>query len=108
MIEAAQIEGANALHVYRKIVLPLIRPAIATMAMLAFQNVWNNTVTSALYVTDERLQTMAYYLQTLPTGTVQGAGISAASTLIMFVPNLILFAVMQSNVMNTMARSGLK
>lgn len=108
LIEAAQIEGANVMTVYYKIVLPLIRPAVATMAMLAFQNVWNNVVTSSLYTTEESLQTLAFYLQTLPTGTVQGAGMSAASTLIMFVPNLILFIIMQSNVMNTMARSGLK
>lgn len=108
LIEAAQIEGANTMTVYRKIILPLIRPAVATMAMLAFQGVWNNTVTSSLYVTDESLQTLAFYLQTLPTGTVQGAGVSAASTLIMFIPNLLLFVVLQSNVMNTMAHSGMK
>lgn len=108
LIEAAQIEGANTMTVYRRIILPLIRPAVATMAMLAFQGVWNNVVTSSLYVTDERLQTLAFYLQTLPTGTVQGAGVSAASTLIMFVPNLLLFVVLQSNVMNTMAHSGMK
>lgn len=108
LIEAAQIEGANTMTVYRRIILPLIRPAVATMAMLAFQGVWNNTVTSSLYVTDESLQTLAFYLQTLPTGTVQGAGVSAASTLIMFIPNLLLFVVLQSNVMNTMAHSGMK
>jgi len=108
LIEAAQIEGANTMTVYRRIILPLIRPAVATMAMLAFQQVWNNVATSSLYTTDESLQTLAFYLQTLPTGTVQGAGMSAASTLIMFVPNLVLFIIMQSNVMNTMARSGLK
>ena len=108
LIEAAQIEGANTMTVYRRIILPLIRPAVATMAMLAFQGVWNNVVTSSLYVTDESLQTLAFYLQTLPTGTVQGAGVSAASTLIMFVPNLLLFVVLQSNVMNTMAHSGMK
>ncbi len=108
LIEAAQIEGANTMTVYWRIILPLIRPAVATMAMLAFQGVWNNTVTSSLYVTDESLQTLAFYLQTLPTGTVQGAGVSAASTLIMFIPNLLLFVVLQSNVMNTMAHSGMK
>lgn len=108
LIEAAQIEGANTMVVYWRIVMPLIRPAVATMAMLAFQSVWSNTITSSLYTTDESLQTLVYYLQTLPTGTVQGAGVSAASTLIMFVPNLILFIIMQSNVMNTMANSGLK
>lgn len=108
LVEAAQLEGANAMTVYRRIILPLIKPAMATMGVLAFQTVWNNTTTSSLYVTDESLQTLAFYLQTLPSGTVQGAGMSAASSLIMFIPNLVLFIIMQSRVMNTMARSGLK
>ena len=108
LVEAAQLEGANAMVVYQRIILPLVKPAIATMAMLSFQAVWGNVATSTLYVTDEGMQTLAYYLQTLPANTVQGAGMSAASTLIMLVPNLILFIIMQSNVMNTMARSGLK
>lgn len=40
--------------------------------------------------------------------SVAGMGISAAGTLIMFLPNLILFIVLQSRVMNTMAHSGIK
>ena len=108
LIEAAQMEGAGAWKIYIKIILPLVKPAVATMAMLAFQSVWGNTASSTLYVNNNGLYTLAYYLQTLPAGSVSGAGISAASTLIMFVPNLILFIIMQSNVMNTMARSGLK
>ena len=39
---------------------------------------------------------------------VAGQGVAAASGLIMFVPNLILFIILQSNVMNTMAYSGMK
>ncbi len=108
LIEAAQLEGAGSWLIYRRIVLPLVKPAVATMAMLSFQSVWSNTATSSLYVTDNGLHTLAYYLQTLPAGSVNGAGISAASTLIMFIPNLILFIIMQSNVMNTMAHSGMK
>lgn len=42
------------------------------------------------------------------TGTVAGAGVGAAATLIMFMPNLILFIILQSRVMNTMAHSGIK
>ena len=42
------------------------------------------------------------------TATVQGRGLAAAASFILFVPNLLLFIVMQTNVMNTMAHSGLK
>ena len=40
--------------------------------------------------------------------TVAGQGMAAAAALIMFVPNLVLFILLQNNVMNTMATSGIK
>ena len=109
LIEAAQLEGAGSFKVYRKIILPLIKPAIATGAILVFQNVWNNIETSSLFTSSEGVRTLAFYMNTLSTaGTVQGQGMAAAAALIMFIPNLLLFVVMQSSVMNTMAHSGLK
>ena len=57
----------------------------------------------------ESIRTLAFYMNTLSgVGTVQGQGMAAAAALIMFVPNLLLFIVSQSSVMNTMAHSGLK
>jgi ABC-type glycerol-3-phosphate transport system permease component len=109
LIEAAQLEGAGSFKIYRKIIIPLIKPAIATGAILVFQNVWNNIETSSLFTSSEGVRTLAFYMNTLSTaGTVQGQGMAAAAALIMFIPNLLLFIVMQSSVMNTMAHSGLK
>lgn len=109
LLEAAQLEGANAFTVYRKIVIPMIKPAIATGAILTFQAVWNNVETSNLFTSSEGIRTLAFYMNTLSgVGTVQGQGMAAAAALIMFVPNLLLFIVSQSSVMNTMAHSGLK
>lgn len=109
LMEAAQIEGASAFTVYRRVVLPLIKPAIATGAILSFQMVWNNIETSALFTSSENIRTLSFYMNTLTSvGTVQGQGMAAAASLIMFIPNLVLFIIMQSSVMNTMAHSGLK
>lgn len=109
LIEAAQLEGAGSFTIYRKIILPMVKPAIATGAILAFQAVWNNVETSNLFTSIESNRTLAFYMNTLSgVGTVQGQGMAAAAALIMFLPNLVLFIIMQSNVMNTMAHSGLK
>ena len=109
LIEAAQLEGAGSWTIYRKIILPMVKPAIATGAILAFQAVWNNVETSNLFTSTESIRTLAFYMNTLSgVGTVQGQGMAAAAALIMFLPNLLLFVIMQSNVMNTMAHSGLK
>lgn len=110
LIEAAKMDGATELKIFWTIILPLIKPAIATVVMLSFQTVWNDAGTSSTYVDNEGLKTFAYYVSTLSSSsnTVAAQGLSAVATLIMFLPNFIMFIILQSNVMNTMAHSGIK
>lgn len=110
LIEAAKVDGANEFQIYFNIILPLIKPAVATIAIVSFQSVWNNTEVSTNLITDERLKTFAFYMSTLTTqaNTVAGQGMAAAAALIMFIPNLIIFIILQKNVMDTMAHSGMK
>lgn len=114
LIESAQIDGASDVQIYWNIILPMVRPAIATIAILTFQAAWNNAETSTLYINNDSLKTFAFYISTLTatatTGanTVAGQGMAAAAALIMFVPNLLIFILMQSQVMSTMSHSGLK
>jgi ABC-type glycerol-3-phosphate transport system permease component len=111
IIQSASIDGATNFTVFRKIVVPVIMPAMATVSILAFQMAWNNTETSEIYMNKETLRTFAFYMTTL-TGNLEnkvaGQGIAAAAALIMFVPNLIIFIFMQSRVIDTMAHSGIK
>lgn len=111
LIEAAYMDGAKEWQIYRKVIIPLIKPAIATAAILVFQQVWTNLEASNYYINDESLKSLAFYMNTLASAqgnTVAGQGISAAASLIMFLPNLILFCILQRHVMNTMAYSGIK
>lgn len=110
LIEAAQIDGASHFQIYYKIVMPLIKPAIATIVIISFQAVWNNTETSVIYINRESLKTFAFYMSTLTntSNVVAGQGMSAAAALVMFLPNLLIFVFLQSKVMNTMAHSGIK
>ncbi len=110
LIEAAQMDGANTLWIYTKVVIPLIKPAIATGVILSFQQVWQYVESSNYYVNTDGMKTLAFYMTSLVNvnNVVAGQGISAAAGLIMFVPNLILFIILQKDVMNTMAHSGIK
>ncbi|CCQ97012.1 Binding-protein-dependent transport systems inner membrane component [[Clostridium] ultunense Esp] len=110
LIEAAQIDGASDWFIFSKIVIPMTKPAIATITILSFQAAWNNIEPATMYINDESLKNLPYYLSTLmaANNTVAGQGIQAAAALIMFVPNILIFIFMQSKVMNTMAHSGLK
>lgn len=110
LIEAAKIDGANDYQIIWKIVLPLVKPALATVAILLFQNSWNSMEASKMFINTESLKTFAFYMNTLSNSGngVAGVGISAAASLLMFLPNVVLFILMQSKVMNTMAHSGMK
>jgi multiple sugar transport system permease protein len=111
IIESAKIDGASEMQIFMKIVLPVIAPAIATVGILAFQAIWNDVSTSVLYINDESKRTLAFYMQSLTSiqgNTVAGQGMAAAASLIMFIPNLVLFIILQGKVMNTMAHSGIK
>ncbi len=111
LVEAAVIDGANDFTILFKIVIPLIRPALATIAILAFQSAWTATEASVQYIESNNLKTFAYYVSTLSNATgntVAGQGIAAAGALLVFLPSLILFIIMQSKVMDTMVHSGIK
>lgn len=111
LIESAKIDGASEMQIFYHIIRPIISPAIATVGILAFQQIWNDTSTSITFITDESKRTLAFYMMSLTSlagNNVAGQGMAAAASLIMFVPNLILFIFLQSKVMNTMAHSGIK
>ena len=122
MIEAAKLDGAGDFYILLNIVLPNIKPTLATFAILAFQASWNSMEASNYYINNEALKSFSFYMSTLTQASgnanamvgqlagnaVAGLGMQAAATLIMFLPNLILFIILQSRVMNTMSHSGMK
>lgn len=111
LLEAAEIDGANDFVILRKVIIPMAKPAIVTVAILVFQSTWNNADISTTYINSDSLKTFAFYMNTLTSNTgnsVAGQGMAAAAALIMILPNFIIFIVMQSQVMNTMAHSGIK
>ncbi len=111
LLDAASIDGANDYKTLWTIVVPMVMPALVTIAILAFQMSWNSSAESNLYISRDSIRTFAFYLTTLTanaSSTVATQGMAAAASLILFVPNLIVFIAMQSKVLNTMAHSGIK
>ena len=70
LIEAAYVDGAGDFTVYFKVILPLIKPAIATAAILVFQQVWTNLEASNYYINDDGLKSLAFYMNTLTSTSV--------------------------------------
>jgi ABC-type glycerol-3-phosphate transport system permease component len=111
LLEAARIDGANELIVFVRMVIPMCMPAIATVAILSFQNSWGNVETSMLFMQDDEMKNFPFFLSTLTNNlanNVARQGAAAVAALIMLVPNLIFFVILQSKVISTMAHSGIK
>lgn len=67
LIEAARIDGATEMTIYRKVILPLSKPVIITITLFAGMAYWNDWVNGVYYVSDGRLYTINVYLNKLMT-----------------------------------------
>lgn len=111
VMEAAKIDGASEFGIFARIVIPMVTPAIATIGIISFQAAWGNVETSQLFMQDESMKTLPYYMMSLTANlanTVARQGAAAAGALIMFLPQLIIFLFFQRKVIATMAHSGIK
>ena len=106
LIEAAKIDGMSEYKIFFKIIMPLSTPAWITLIILSFQSFWGNTGGTFLY--SERLKPVSYMLSQVVSGGIARTGAASAVTLVMMLVPIIVFVISQSNVLETMATSGLK
>lgn len=65
LIEAAKLDGASEFFIFARIVMPLSKPVLATIALFAGINYWNNWINGMYYITDANYYTITIYLQKL-------------------------------------------
>ena len=106
-VEAARLDGANEWQIMWRIGFPYAKPAVATVVVYQFMASWGDSSGPFLYLSDPSLQTLPYAISTLGTST-SGILASAALSLLMLVPSTIVFVLMQSKILTTMAFAGLK
>lgn len=106
LLEAARLDGAGENRIFFHICMPLVKPAIMTLLIYSFQGIWNSTGGS--YIFDEKLKTLPTALNNIITSGISRTGVSSAVSLLLILPPIAVFLVAQSNVMQTMATSGMK
>ena len=106
LIEAAKIDGAKETRIFFTIVMPLVKPAILTLMIFSIQGLWNNAGTTFLY--QDELKMLPFALQTVAAGGVARTGAGSAATLFLMILPLLCFILAQSNIVETMASSGIK
>ena len=105
--EAALMDGAHRLRVYWQILMPLARPAIATVAILTFVASWNNFIWPFIVITDTKMMTIPVGLATVQTSYGIRYAQIMASALLGGLPAVIIFLFFQRQIVEGLA-GGLK
>ena len=106
LIEAAQIDGAGQMRIFWRIVMPNVKPALLTIIIFSVQSLWNTNAATVIY--SEAKKPLVYALQQIQAGGVARAGMAAAVTVIVMLVPISIFIFSQSQILETMASSGLK
>jgi len=106
MLEAAKIDGAGEFKTFSSVVMPLCKPAWITLIILSFQSMWGTTGGTFIY--SEELKPLSYVLSQIVTAGLLRTGVSSAVSLLMLSVPITVFVISQSNVLETMATSGMK
>ncbi|MBD5104234.1 MAG: carbohydrate ABC transporter permease [Ruminococcaceae bacterium] len=106
IIEAAKLDGAGHMRTCWQVVIPNVKPAIMTLMIFAFQGAWQVTGYSFIY--SEELKPLPTVMSQISSAGISRAGVAAAAVVITMIPPIAVFLFCQSNVMETMAQSGMK
>ena len=108
LADAARVDGANPWQIFRRIYLPLAKPALATLAIFTFMWTWNDLLNPLIY-----LQHLDQYTTTVGLAFFQGQFVGKwpemmAGALVSLAPMIMLFVIAQQYFVRGIALSGLK
>jgi len=106
--EAARLDGAGDFRIFFSIVLPLSRPALATLAVLSFLANWNDFLWPIYVLLSPNKLTLQTGLNVLSGAWATHYGVVMAGAVIAAVPVLILFSIAQRQIVESVASSGVK
>ncbi|NMA82627.1 MAG: carbohydrate ABC transporter permease [Epulopiscium sp.] len=106
--DAARIDGLNEYGIYYRIMLPLSKPALASLTIFSFVAVWNDFMGPLIYFSSERLKTIQLGLRMFIAQYSADYALIMAASLVSLVPVIILFISLQHFFIEGVATTGLK
>lgn len=106
LLEAARIDGAGVWTMYRRIIMPILKPAYMTVLLSTFQHMWGVVPGGTIF--KEELKTLPYAMRSVANAGIARTGSAMAITVILMLPPILVFVFTQSNVMETMSSAGIK
>lgn len=106
MIEAAKVDGAGLFRICWQIVMPNQKPALMTLIIFAFQSAWNIQTNNVVF--QEQFKTLPTVVTQAAASGLARAGVAMAAAVFILVPPIVVFMLVQRQVIETMAHSGIK
>lgn len=95
--DAAAMDGATTLATLRRVMVPVAKPAVVTVALFAFFSAWNEFLAALIFLSDQSRYTLPVFLTTLVTGKLGAInwGLLEAGVVVTIVPCLVIFLLLQ-------------
>lgn len=109
MIDASRIDGAGEFRTFNKIIMPIMKPAVATQAIFQFIANWNNLFTPTMLLTTESKKTMPLFVQLLNNDSVKSDyGVIYFGLFISIIPLLVMYLILSKFIIAGVALGGVK
>ena len=108
LADAARVDGANPWQIFRRIYLPLAKPALATLAIFSFMWTWNDFINPIIYLRDVNSLTLTAGLSLFQGQYVGKWPLLMAGALVSVIPMIILFVIAQRQFVRGIAMTGIK
>ncbi len=106
--ESAIIDGAGRFRIFWSIILPLAKPAIAVTGLFSFMTAWNEFILAATFMNDETAHTLPVMLNGFVSATTVEWGHFAAGAIIVSIPVVALFFLLQRHLVSGLTAGGVK
>jgi ABC-type glycerol-3-phosphate transport system permease component len=106
--DSAKIDGCGYLGIYWRIIVPLVKPALAAIAIFTFMGVWNDFMGPLIYLNDQRLYPLSLGLFALQVFQGLNYGLMMAAAVLMTLPVILLFFAAQRQFIQGVTLTGLK
>lgn len=106
--ESGIIDGCNAFQVFFHIILPISKPTLATVAILNFLSFWNEYIFALIFTSNDAIRTLPVGLANFRGQYAVNYSTMAAGMMIAIIPSIIVYVLMQENVIEGMTAGAVK
>jgi raffinose/stachyose/melibiose transport system permease protein len=108
MEESAVIDGSSIPNLFFKIIIPIIKPPIATVTIFNFMGVWNDLIMSLIFLSDERIRTLQLGIMKFRSATYTNFGIVFSAMVVSIVPIVIVYLFMSEKIIGGITAGAVK